>query len=75
MDAHAGGLELARYARSRNPSLVVAVVTTHPQLVAGHSEPLDPTMPVFTKPLEYEAFRDKLRAAVQAMRASAKIAR
>jgi len=50
---HADGLSVARYARSRNPSIPVFIVTGYPELVGSLDNVLAPIARVFTKPLAY----------------------
>jgi two-component system response regulator MprA len=65
--AHADGLAVARYARSRNPRVHVVIATGYPELLRTGPGHLDPPLRVLTKPLDYDVLRAEL-AAVQAMR-------
>jgi len=60
---YADGLAVARYARSRSPSLPVFVVTGYPELV---DRALDGAAPVSVhpKPLDYERLTGAIRAAL-----------
>ena len=61
---YADGLAVARYARSRQPSLPVFVVTGYPELV---DRALDGAAPVSVhpKPLDYELLTDAIRRALE----------
>jgi CheY-like chemotaxis protein len=53
------GVAVARYARSRAPSMPVVFVTGYPQLVANAR--MDPAPAVHTKPVDYRELRRHLR--------------
>lgn len=62
--AHADGLAVARYARSRRPSIVVFVLTIHPHSPEAAAEPLEPPIHILTKPLDYALLVHSLRDAL-----------
>ncbi len=64
--AHADGLAVARFARSQKPELPVLVVTSYPNLFRADALPVGPAVSVFTKPVDYTALREALRAALGA---------
>ena len=51
--AHADGLAVARYARSRRPLMSIFLVTGHPNALSTAADPLDEPLHVLTKPLHY----------------------
>jgi len=64
--AHADGLAVGRYARSRRAAMPIFVVTGDPHAVARAADPLgEPTM-VITKPLDYADLVVRLRDALPA---------
>ena len=64
---HADGMAVARYARSRRPSLPVFVVTGYPDLVApGGSLSIEPPPVVHAKPIDYVALSGDLRRCADA---------
>ena len=59
--AHADGLAVGRYARSRRAAMPIFVVTGDPRAVARAADPLgEPTM-LITKPVDYSDFVVRLR--------------
>jgi CheY-like chemotaxis protein len=68
--AQPSGIAVARYARSRRPNLPVVFVTERPQLTQGACRVLRPEPRVFTKPLDYAAFRQELSRMVAALQAA-----
>ncbi len=60
----ADGSSVVRYARSREPGIVVVVVTGHPNL-AGDLVEMSPEVFVMPKPLEYERLLNVLADAVK----------
>jgi CheY-like chemotaxis protein len=51
--AHADGLAVARYARSRRPSMHVVLVTGYPNALTGAAKADDQPLHILTKPLDY----------------------
>ncbi|WP_437765460.1 response regulator [Sorangium sp. So ce281] len=68
---HADGIAVARYARSLRPDLPLFFFTGYPDLVARLGRGLDPAAVVHTKPIDYIALSDELRATVDAALADA----
>jgi two-component system response regulator MprA len=58
---HAGGLAIARYARSLQPGLPVVVITGYPELVPQGPGELSPAPTVLIKPLDYDRLSEVLR--------------
>ncbi|WP_441292100.1 response regulator [Sorangium sp. KYC3313] len=63
---HADGIAVARYARSLRPGLPLFFFTGYPDLVARLGRGLEPAAVVHTKPIDYIALSDELRATVDA---------
>jgi CheY-like chemotaxis protein len=62
--AHADGLAVGRYARSRRPAVALFVVTGYPNSLASAVEPVDHPVHVMTKPLDYAELLTRLSAAL-----------
>ncbi len=62
--AHADGLAVARYARSRRSAMPIFLVTGHPTLVSQSEEPIAEPLHVLTKPLDYPDLLRRLAAAL-----------
>ena len=62
--AHADGLAVARYARSRRPLMRVFLVTGRPHALSSAAEPHDEPLHVLTKPLDYPDLLARLDAAL-----------
>ena len=58
---HVDGMSVARYARSRSPTMPVFVMTGYPNLVEAAE--LSPPAFVHTKPIDYQRLSDELRKA------------
>jgi two-component system response regulator MprA len=58
---HADGLAVARFARSRSPTITAVLVTEHAELVGPRFEGLTPPPVVLAKPLDYAALTRTLR--------------
>lgn len=68
---HADGLAIASYARSRDPSVEIVVVTGYPEIVTRLTAPAGaPVRAVFTKPLIYADLVVQVEAARAARAAS-----
>ncbi|WP_437851369.1 response regulator [Sorangium sp. So ce363] len=63
---HADGIAVARYARSLRPDLPLFFFTGYPDLVARLGRGLEPAAVVHTKPIDYIALSDELRATADA---------
>jgi len=63
----ADGIAVARYARSRRPSLPIFFVTGYPERISLPLKALDPVPHVFVKPLDYGALALELSSAVRGM--------
>ena len=59
--AHADGIAVAEYARSRRPSMPVLMLTGYPEIATRLIEALEPRPVVFSKPLDYESVTRELR--------------
>jgi len=64
--AHADGLAVGRYARSRRVAMPVFVVTGDPSSALRAADPLDPPAVVMTKPVDYSDLVLRLRSALPA---------
>ena len=64
--AHADGLAVGRYARSRRAGMPIFVVTGDPSSVLRAADPLDQPAVVMTKPIDYADLVSRLRAALPA---------
>jgi len=64
--AHADGLAVGRYARSRRARIPIFVVTGDPSAVARAADPLGEPTVVLTKPVDYADLVVRLRAALLA---------
>jgi two-component system response regulator MprA len=62
--AHADGLAVGRYARSRRAAMPIFVVTGDPGAVLRAPDPLRESFVVFTKPVDYAELVRQLRAAL-----------
>jgi two-component system response regulator MprA len=62
--AHADGLAVARYARSRRPSMHIFLVTGHPNALSSAKGPHDEPLHVLTKPLDYPDLLARLVSAL-----------
>lgn len=62
---NADGIAVARYARSRQPSLPIFVVTGYPERIALRLKSLDPMPHVFVKPLDYAALALELSSVME----------
>ena len=62
--AHADGLAVARYARSRRSAMPIFLVTGHPTLVNQSEEPIAEPLHILTKPLDYPDLLRRLAAAL-----------
>ena len=62
--AHADGLAVGRYARSRRPQIPIFVVTGYPNSLSSVVEPLDEPLYILTKPLDYRELLTRLVAAL-----------
>lgn len=62
--AHADGLAVSRYARSRRPAIHIFLVTGHPSSVSQAEEPLAEPLHILTKPLDYPDLLRRLAAAL-----------
>jgi DNA-binding response OmpR family regulator len=60
--AHADGLAVGRYARSRRAAMPIFVVTGDPSSVARAADPLGEPMELITKPVDYGDLVVRLRA-------------
>ena len=65
--AHADGLAVGRYARSRRAAIPIFVVTGDPGSVARAADPLGEPIVVITKPVDYGDLVARLRAALPAV--------
>jgi two-component system response regulator MprA len=61
---YADGASVARYAQVRRTGVPVFLVTGYAELVGELARSLDPVARVFTKPLDYDAFRAELDRSV-----------
>jgi two-component system response regulator MprA len=64
--AHADGLAVGRYARSRRAAMPIFVITGDPRSVARAADPLGEPLVVLTKPFDYTDLVTRLRAAIPA---------
>jgi len=64
--AHADGLAVGRYARSRRAAMPIFVVTGDPSSVLRASDPLGEPTVLLTKPIDYADLVARLRAALPA---------
>lgn len=64
--AHADGLAVGRYARSRRAAIPIFVITGDPSAVLRASDPLSEPTVLLTKPLDYAELVLRLRAALLA---------
>lgn len=62
--AHADGLAVGRYARSRRPAIPIFLVTGHPHLLSHTEDPLSEPVHVLTKPIDYPDLLRRLAAAL-----------
>jgi two-component system response regulator MprA len=60
---HVDGIAIARYARSRDASLPVVIMTGYPHRAEGASPAIMPPLVVLTKPFEYQALTSALAQA------------
>lgn len=60
--AHADGITVARYARSRSNAIRLFLVTGYPELVEEHMASFSPPPFVLTKPVVYEHLRSQIGA-------------
>ncbi len=60
---HVDGLEVARHARSLNPSIPVFIVTGYPEMISRIEDVLPPIAHVFPKPLAYPELTAAMRSA------------
>jgi CheY-like chemotaxis protein len=63
---HADGIAVARFARSLRPDLPLFLLTGYPDLVARLGREFKPAAVVHTKPIDYTALSDELRAIADA---------
>lgn len=61
---HADGSSVVQYARSKQPSLPVIVVTGYPQMV-GNLDRLRPMVVVLPKPITYDDLLNRLTDAIE----------
>jgi CheY-like chemotaxis protein len=59
---HAGGVAVARYARSLDPNLPLVLTTGYPEHVLAIQREMVPPPMVLTKPLDYRALRAQIHA-------------
>ncbi|MEO7730235.1 MAG: response regulator [Kofleriaceae bacterium] len=64
--AHADGLAVGRYARSRRAAMPIFVVTGDPSSVARAADPLGEPTVLITKPVDYADLVVRLRVALPA---------
>ena len=64
--AHADGLAVGRYARSRRVAMPIFVVTGDPSSVSRAADPLGEPMVVLTKPVDYAELVARLRGTLGA---------
>jgi two-component system response regulator MprA len=64
--AHADGLAVGRYARSRRTAMPIFVVTGDPGSVARAADPLGEPTVLITKPIDYAELVARLRVALPA---------
>jgi CheY-like chemotaxis protein len=57
------GPAVARYARSRKPSMPILFLTGYPELLIASLKDLEPAPVVHTKPIDYAEFREQVRNA------------
>jgi len=69
--AHANGVALAQFARSRRPGLPVFVVTGYPNLFAAEAFGSPPAL-LFTKPVDYASLKEALLATRNAVESQTK---
>ena len=62
--AHADGLAVGRYARSRRAAMPIFVVTGDPSSVTRAADPLDEPTVLITKPVDYADLVARLRVAL-----------
>jgi len=62
--AHADGLAVGRYARSRRSTMPIFVITGDPKAVEAAVDPLGDPMVLLTKPVDYTDLVNRLRAAL-----------
>ena len=62
--AHADGLAVARYARSRRPLMHIFLVTGHPNALSAAADRFDEPLHVLTKPIDYLDLLARLGSAV-----------
>lgn len=62
--AHADGLAVSRYARSRSPAVPIFLVTGHPHVLNHGEDPLAEPLHVLTKPLDYADLLRRLAVAL-----------
>jgi len=60
--AHADGLAVSRYARSRRATMPIFVITGDPSAVLQASDPLPEPVILLTKPVDYGDLLSRLRA-------------
>jgi CheY-like chemotaxis protein len=66
--AHADGLAVSRYARSRRAGMPVFMVTSHPQSLESAAQDADAPIEVLTKPLDYAELLRRLGVALGSAR-------
>jgi two-component system response regulator MprA len=59
---HAGGMAVARYARSLDPLLPLVLTTGYPEQATAMEREMTPPPVVLTKPFDYRALRQEIRA-------------
>jgi two-component system response regulator MprA len=59
---HAGGLAVARYARSLDPRLPLVLTTGYPEQAAAMEKEMTPPPVVLTKPFDYRTLRREIHA-------------
>lgn len=64
--AHADGLAVGRYARSRRAAMPIFIVTGDPESVARAADPLGEPTALITKPIDYGELVLRLRGALSA---------
>lgn len=64
--AHADGLAVGRYARSRRAEMPIFVITGDPSSVARAADPLGEPTVLITKPVDYAELVTRLRLALPA---------
>lgn len=62
---HAGGIAVARYARSLNPELPLILTTGYPEHATAAEREMDPRPVVVVKPFEYRELRAQIHALLQ----------